>query len=90
VQGAAHFLEHLAFLGSANFPDEGGLDAALARHGGDANATTSAEYTVLQVDTDADALPDVLARALDALTAPLLRDEAAAREVCAAGLAATI
>lgn len=45
-QGLAHFLEHMVFLGSKKYPDEGEYSAQLALYGGNHNAYTSAEETV--------------------------------------------
>lgn len=36
----SHYLEHMLFMGSEQFPDENEYDAYLQRHGGSANAFT--------------------------------------------------
>lgn len=43
--GLAHYLEHLMFTGTQNFP-EGEYDRAVARVGGEHNAYTTDDYTV--------------------------------------------
>lgn len=44
--GVSHFLEHMMFRGSNNFPDSVALAAAMESFGGEANAMTSVENTV--------------------------------------------
>jgi len=44
-QGLAHFLEHMLFLGSENYPEEGTYNAMLAQRGGRSNAYTAEEET---------------------------------------------
>lgn len=39
-QGLSHYLEHMLFMGSEQFPDENDYDAYLQSHGGSANAFT--------------------------------------------------
>jgi len=45
IPGSAHFLEHMLFLGSKKYPEEGSFDALLAEHGGYSNAYTASENT---------------------------------------------
>jgi insulysin len=45
VQGLAHFLEHMVFLGSAKFPQEDELDRLCAKHNGHTNAFTAMHST---------------------------------------------
>ena len=51
--GLAHFTEHMMFLGTKSFPEEGAFKAFLQKHGGSSNAFTGMETTgfhfVLQV-----------------------------------------
>jgi nardilysin len=61
VQGLAHFLEHMLFMGSEKYPQENALDSYLSEHGGSTNAHTEREYTCYEVDV----LPDFLSGALD-------------------------
>ena len=52
-RGIAHFLEHMAFRGSAHYPDDSVMKrlAALGlRTGADANASTSETQTVFRID----------------------------------------
>ena len=40
IQGLAHFLEHMIFMGSSKYPDENGLMDFIKNHGGSTNAYT--------------------------------------------------
>jgi predicted Zn-dependent peptidase len=46
TNGVSHFLEHMMFRGSKNFPDSISLAVALEDFGGECNAMTSAESTL--------------------------------------------
>ncbi|KJE92712.1 nardilysin [Capsaspora owczarzaki ATCC 30864] len=50
VQGLAHFLEHMLFMGSERFPDENAFDAFIRKNGGSDNASTECENTIFQFD----------------------------------------
>lgn len=45
LPGLAHFLEHMLFLGTEKYPEEGSYNKFLAENGGHSNAYTSAENT---------------------------------------------
>ena len=45
LNGLAHFLEHMLFLGTASYPDEHAFDEFLSTHGGNSNAYTASEET---------------------------------------------
>jgi insulysin len=81
LQGAAHFLEHLMFLGSEAFPDEGNIDRYARLHNGDTNASSDMEATSFVADAMADGLPGMMERMVAALSAPLLRMSSMKREV---------
>jgi nardilysin len=40
LQGLSHFLEHMLFLGTEDYPEENAYDKFLSSHGGDDNAYT--------------------------------------------------
>jgi len=42
IEGLAHFLEHMLFLGTAKYPDENSYNAYLSAHGGHSNACVAA------------------------------------------------
>ncbi len=69
--GVSHFLEHLLFRGSKNFPTarhiNGGVDAV----GGNNNAGTSLEYTAYEIQVPAKHLPFALAVLCDMVADPL-------------------
>ena len=48
--GCAHYVEHMAFMGTREYPEENGWSKFLSRHGGDSNAETDAETTVFYFD----------------------------------------
>jgi coenzyme PQQ biosynthesis probable peptidase PqqF len=78
--GLAHFLEHLLFLGSRDYPREQGLMAFAQRLGGQVNASTQARHTDFVCQLPAEQLQPALARLLDMLRWPLLEVEAQLRE----------
>ena len=43
--GLAHFLEHMIFMGSEDFPDEDAYSSHISEHGGYCNALTEFERT---------------------------------------------
>lgn len=54
LQGLAHFLEHMLFLGTEEFPVVGEYSQFLRTHGGSSNAYTSGDHTnyYLQIQAD--------------------------------------
>lgn len=79
-EGLAHFLEHLVFLGSKDFPEAGGYQQFIAGHGGSHNAWTGTEHSCFYFDIDHRHLPLGLHRFADMLGAPLFSDEAVDKE----------
>ncbi|WP_296270300.1 pyrroloquinoline quinone biosynthesis protein PqqF [Pseudomonas sp. UBA6323] len=78
--GLAHFLEHLLFLGSRNYPRDQGLMAFVQRHSGLVNASTQARHTDFVCELPAEQLQPALTRLLDMLCQPLLDIDAQLRE----------
>ncbi|MGG2396065.1 pyrroloquinoline quinone biosynthesis protein PqqF [Pseudomonas sp. SH1-B] len=78
--GLAHFLEHLLFLGSRDYPREQSLMAFAQRLGGQVNASTQARHTDFVCQVPAEQLQPALLRLLDMLAWPLLEVEAQLRE----------
>jgi coenzyme PQQ biosynthesis probable peptidase PqqF len=78
--GLAHFLEHLVFLGSRDFPPGEGLIPFVQDLGGRVNASTRARNTRFFCEVPAQRLDDALARLLDMLATPLLEPDALTRE----------
>jgi zinc protease len=68
--GAAHFLEHLMFKGTARFP--GDFSARIAALGGSDNAFTSNDHTVYVQRVAAEHLPTVMELEADRMTGVVL------------------
>ncbi|CAL8470131.1 g9673 [Coccomyxa elongata] len=81
VPGLSHYLEHMLFMGSEQFPDENDYDAYLQSHGGSANAFTELEFTNYHFDCKPDALYGALRRFSQFFVAPLCKADALEREV---------
>ena len=52
LQGLAHYLEHMLFMGSRKYPGENAYDEYLSRRGGESNAYTECEETVFHFEVD--------------------------------------
>lgn len=78
--GLAHYLEHLMFTGTRNFP-EGTYDRAIARVGGEQNAYTVPDYTLYFATVAREHLPTVLAMESDRLQNLVFDPEHTAREL---------
>ena len=81
VPGLAHFCEHMSFLGTEKYPEEGDFATFLASHGGSSNAYTDNEDTVYYFDVNADFLQEALDRFAQFFIAPLFTASATAREL---------
>ena len=68
--GLAHFLEHMLFLGTAQYPDPGEYQAFISEHGGSHNAYTSTENTNYFFDIDVQYLEQALDRFAPFFTDP--------------------
>ncbi|XP_065350054.1 insulin-degrading enzyme-like isoform X1 [Cloeon dipterum] len=81
LNGLAHFLEHMLFLGTEKYPSENEYSKYLTEHGGSSNAFTSMENTTFYFDVG----PEHLDNALDIFSqffkAPLFTEDATDREV---------
>ncbi|KAJ9698882.1 hypothetical protein PVL29_007786 [Vitis rotundifolia] len=83
AQGLAHFLEHMLFMGSADFPDENEYDSYLSKHGGSSNAYTEAEHTCYHFEVNREFLKGALRRFSQFFVSPLVKIDAMEREVLA-------
>lgn len=83
AQGLAHFLEHMLFMGSTDFPDENEYDSYLSKHGGSSNAYTEAEHTCYHFEVKREFLKGALKRFSQFFISPLVKMEAMEREVLA-------
>ncbi|KAL8106522.1 hypothetical protein AgCh_023328 [Apium graveolens] len=83
AQGLAHFLEHMLFMGSTEFPDENEYDSYLSKHGGSSNAYTEAEHTCYHFEVKPEFLQGALKRFSQFFISPLVKAEAMERELLA-------
>ncbi|KAI4373362.1 hypothetical protein MLD38_011493 [Melastoma candidum] len=83
AQGLAHFLEHMLFMGSEEFPDENEFDSYLSKQGGSSNAYTEAEHTCYHFEVKREFLKGALERFSQFFISPLVKMEAMEREVLA-------
>ena len=60
--GLAHFLEHMLFLGTDEYPDPGEYHRFVNEHGGAGNAATALDHTIYFFDVDAAHLDGALDR----------------------------
>ena len=79
--GLAHFCEHMLFLGTKRFPDEGEFERYISSNGGSNNAFTGAEDTNYYFDCGGDALPGALERFSGFFSEPLFTSSGTLREV---------
>ncbi|XP_044727404.1 nardilysin-like [Chrysoperla carnea] len=80
IQGLAHFLEHMVFMGSEKFPVENDFDSFLQKRGGSDNATTDCEVTAFYFECQERDLSEALDKLSQFFIAPLLKRDAMNRE----------
>ena len=73
-EGLAHFVEHMLFLGTKNYPDGSEYQKFISQHGGHHNAWTGTEHTSFFFDIQHNYLPEALARFADFFVCPLLSE----------------
>lgn len=78
--GLAHYLEHLMFSGTKNFP-EGTYERAIARIGGEQNAFTTRDYTLYYATVPKQHLPMVMTMEADRLANLEMGETQTAREL---------
>ncbi len=74
-QGLAHFLEHMLFLGTENFPNGSEYQKFISQHGGNHNAWTGTEHTCFFFDIAAEHFSTAIERFSEFFISPLLADE---------------
>jgi predicted Zn-dependent peptidase len=74
TNGLSHFVEHMLFRGSAQFPNSFALNQAIEDLGGTLYAETGRDYSLYQVPLHPRHLPRGLAILGDLFTAPAFRD----------------
>lgn len=80
MPGLAHFVEHLVFLGSEQYPEPEGYITFMNKQGGRYNASTSEGRTQYQFSVPGQALPEALSRFSQMLAAPLFDEHYVDRE----------
>ena len=78
--GLAHFLEHMLFMGTKDYPDEDAYEKFLSEHNGNYNAYTADTRTVYYFDVQWDALKEILPLFSGFFTAPLMMESGVSRE----------
>lgn len=81
VQGTAHFLEHLLFMGSEKYPNENEYSSYVSENGGYTNAYTSSTYTNYLFQIDSTKLYKALDMFSQMFISPLLGESAVEREL---------
>ena len=81
VQGLAHFLEHMLFLGTEKYPDVEAYGEYLSQNGGYSNAYTARDHTNYHFQIFPDALEGALDRFSQFFVAPLFTEEFTQREI---------
>ena len=83
VNGLAHFLEHMLFMGTEKYPVENAYSAFLSAHGGHSNAYTSQQNTVYYFDVQNGAFAEALDMFASFFTCPLFNADSTDREIIA-------
>ncbi|KAJ2684795.1 metalloprotease [Coemansia spiralis] len=83
LQGLAHFLEHMLFMGTEKYPDENEFSSFISEHSGDSNAYTQFSKTTFYLGVANDALEGALDRFSSFFTSPLFKRDCVDRELCA-------
>ena len=79
--GLAHFLEHMLFLGTEKYPDEGSYQKFVSTHDGFSNAYTADDRTNYHFEVDPDYFEEGLDRFSQFFLAPLFNQELVEREL---------
>ncbi len=79
--GLAHFLEHMLFLGTKDYPIENQYSKFLSDHGGHSNAYTSLEDTVYYFDINHEHLNEALKMFSSFFICPLFSESGVEREL---------
>ncbi|MDO6444279.1 insulinase family protein [Colwellia sp. 1_MG-2023] len=74
-QGLAHFLEHMLFLGTKNYPDGSEYQKFISQYGGSNNAWTATEHTCFFFDIHHQHFEPALDRFSQFFISPLLSEE---------------
>lgn len=81
LDGMAHFLEHMVFMGSKKYPDENNFMELVNKNGGYTNAMTGDTHTTYYFTIDSTKFINMLDIFANFFTTPLLKKENIEREV---------
>ena len=79
--GLAHFIEHMLFLGTEKYPDEGSYQKFISIHDGLSNAYTTDDRTNYHFEIDSNYLEEALDRFSQFFISPLFKKEIMQREI---------
>lgn len=79
-EGMAHFLEHMLFLGTEQFPVAGEYQQFISQNGGNHNAWTGPEFTSYYFDVKPAAFSEALQRFCQFFSAPLFDEHLVDKE----------
>lgn len=79
--GTAHFLEHMLFLGTKQYPVEDEYARYIIENGGMNNAMTTADYTAYMFSINNDAFPQAISRFSSFFKDPLFNPSGVTREM---------
>lgn len=80
IQGLAHFVEHMVFMGSEKYPKENEFDSFIKKKGGSDNASTDCEATTFYFEIQEKHLPHAMDMFSQFFVSPLMLKEAMQRE----------
>jgi secreted Zn-dependent insulinase-like peptidase len=83
IQGLAHVVEHMVFMGSSAYPVENDWDQFMAIAGGESNASTESERTTFHFSVPRESFEEGLDRFSHFFIDPLLHRESLERELAA-------
>jgi insulysin len=81
IEGLAHFLEHMVFMGSKKYPDSNDFMSSINNNGGKTNAYTSDTDTNYHFTVDPSSFTEILDKFAQFFTDPLLKKEYIEREI---------
>lgn len=81
IQGIAHFLEHMLFMGTEQYPTENDFMDFLSKHNGSTNAYTGNDITVYYFDVDPNFFLEALERFAHFFKTPLFLKDSIDREI---------
>ena len=81
VDGLAHFLEHMVFMGSKKYPESHDFMGSINKSGGETNASTSHTFTNYHFTINSDKFLDTLDKFAGFFTEPLLDQKYIDKEI---------